>query len=215
MNLILLGPPGSGKGTQAQELAARRGMVQLSTGEMLRAAVKAGTEVGKQADAIMRSGGLVSDDIVIRIIADRIGEPDCKNGFILDGFPRTLPQAAALDQLLAGKGLKMDKVIELKVDDDALVDRIAGRFTCGKCGAGYHKTNKPTRIPGQCDTCGSQEFVHRADDNAETVKSRLMAYYRQTAPLTGYYFAKGNLTTIDGMAPIDQVSKQLDAVLNG
>lgn len=215
MNLILLGPPGSGKGTQAQELASRRGMVQLSTGDMLRAAVKAGTEVGKQADAIMRAGGLVSDDIVIRIISDRLNEPDCKNGFILDGFPRTLPQAAALDKLLASKGLKLDHVVELKVDDEALVDRIAGRFTCAKCGAGYHDTNKPTKVAGKCDGCGSTEFVRRADDNAETVKSRLMAYYRQTAPLTGYYFAKGNLTTLDGMAPIDAVAKQLDAVLKG
>lgn len=213
MNLILLGPPGAGKGTQAQELAARRGLVQLSTGDMLRAAVKAGTEVGKQADAIMKAGGLVSDDIVIRIIADRIEEPDCAKGFILDGFPRTLPQAAALDVLLASKNKKLDKVIELKVDDGALIDRISGRFTCGKCGAGYHDTNKPTKVPGVCDSCGSTEMIRRADDNAETVKNRLMAYYRQTAPLLGYYYAYQKLVSIDGMAAIAEVAKQLDAVV--
>ena len=213
MNLILLGPPGAGKGTQAQELAARRGLVQLSTGDMLRAAVKAGTDVGREADAVMKAGGLVSDDIVIRIISERIDQPDCANGFILDGFPRTLPQAAALDVLMQQKGKKLDKVIELKVDDSALIDRISGRFTCGKCGAGYHDQNKPTKVAGTCDSCGSTEFVRRADDNAETVKNRLMAYYRQTAPLLGYYFAYQRLVSIDGMAPIADVARQLDEVV--
>ena len=213
MNLILLGPPGAGKGTQAQELAARRGLVQLSTGDMLRAAVKAGTDVGREADAVMKAGGLVSDDIVIRIISERIDQPDCANGFILDGFPRTLPQAAALDVLMQQKGKKLDKVIELKVDDSALIDRISGRFTCGKCGAGYHDQNKPTKVAGTCDSCGSTEFVRRADDNAETVKNRLMAYYRQTAPLLGYYFAYQRLVSIDGMAPIADVARHLDDVV--
>lgn len=215
MNLILLGPPGAGKGTQAQEISAKRGMVQLSTGEMLRAAVKAGTEVGMKAKAIMEQGGLVSDDIVIGIIADRIDQPDCAKGFILDGFPRTLPQAAALDKLLVAKRKKLDAVIEMRVDDGLLVERISGRFSCAKCGAGYHDKHKPTRMPGVCDSCGSQQFSRRADDNAETVKNRLMAYYRETAPLIGYYFAKGNLKTLDGMAAIDDVTRAIDKILDG
>ncbi len=214
MIVILLGPPGAGKGTQAQKLAQTRGLVQLSTGDMLRAAVKAGSEVGKQAEAIMKAGGLVSDDIVIRIIADRIQEPDCKTGFLLDGFPRTLNQAASLDKLLEDAGRKLDVVVELKVDDDALVERITGRFTCASCGMGYHDTFKKPKTDGVCDQCGSKEFSRRADDNAETVKSRLMAYYRETAPLVGYYFAKDRLRSIDGMAEIGEVSKQLDDVLD-
>jgi adenylate kinase len=213
MNLILLGPPGAGKGTQAQQLADKRGLVQLSTGEMLRAAVKAGSEIGKRAEAVMKSGALVSDDIVIGIIAERIDQPDCAGGFILDGFPRTLPQAAALDKLLTQKRKTLDHVIELKVDDGALIDRISGRFSCSKCGAGYHDEYKQPKVAGVCDVCGSTEFTRRADDNAETVKNRLMAYYRETAPLTGYYFCKGNLKTVDGMAPIDEVGRQLEAVL--
>jgi adenylate kinase len=215
MNLILLGPPGTGKGTQAQQLADKRGLVQLSTGEMLRAAVKAGSEIGKRAEAVMKSGALVSDEIVIGIIADRIDQPDCANGFILDGFPRTLLQAAALDKLLNEKRKTLDHVIELKVDDGALIDRISGRFSCSKCGAGYHDKYKQPKVAGVCDVCGSTEFTRRADDNAETVKNRLMAYYRETAPLTGYYFCKGNLKTVDGMAAIDEVGRQLDAVLEG
>lgn len=214
MNLILLGPPGAGKGTQAEELVKRRGLVQLSTGSMLREAVKAGTEVGKQAEAVMKSGGLVSDDIVIRIIADRIAKPDCAKGFILDGFPRTLAQAAALDKLLTERKLKLDSVIELKVDDAALIGRISGRFSCAKCGAGYHDTNKPTKVKGTCDNCGSTEFTRRADDNAATVEKRLMEYYRETAPLIGYYFAKGNLKRVDGMAPIAEITKAIEAVLD-
>lgn len=213
MNLILLGPPGAGKGTQSQELAARRGLIQLSTGEMLRAAVKAGTEIGQKAEAVMKSGGLVSDDIVIGIIADRIDQPDCAKGFILDGFPRTLAQAAALDKLLVSKKRKLDGVIEMRVDDAALVDRISGRFACSKCGAGYHDTHKRPKTAGVCDSCGSTEFTRRADDNAETVGKRLMAYYRETSPLIGYYFAKGILHTVDGMAPIGEVTQQIEGVL--
>jgi len=214
MIVILLGPPGAGKGTQAQTLAKTRGIIQLSTGDMLRAAVKAGTEVGKQAESIMKAGGLVSDEIVIRIIADRIREPDCAKGFLLDGFPRTLPQAVGLDALLEQQNKKIDVVVEMKVDDAALVDRITGRFTCAKCGAGYHDSFKTPKVDNTCDTCGSHEFSRRADDNAETVKSRLMAYYRETAPLIGYYFAKGKLKSIDGMAQIDEVERQLNTVLD-
>lgn len=188
MNLILLGPPGAGKGTQAEALAKRRGLIQLSTGDMLRAAVKAGTPIGKQAEAVMKAGGLVSDDIVIGIIADRIDQPDCANGFILDGFPRTLKQAAALDKLLESRGKALDTVVELKVDDTVLLSRIEKRAR---------------------DTLAAGGTV-RADDNADALKTRLMAYYRETAPLLGYYFAKGKLRTIDGMASIEDVARQLD-----
>jgi len=214
MNLILLGPPGAGKGTQAAAIARTRGLVQLSTGDMLRAAVKAGTEVGKQAKAIMERGDLVPDEVAIRIIDDRIAQPDCDAGFILDGFPRTLPQAAALDDLLARKGKQLDLVIELKVDDAALVERISGRYACAKCGAGYHDKFKQPKAPGVCDVCGSAEFVRRADDNAETVKNRLMAYYKETSPLIGYYFAKGKLKSVDGMAPIEQVTREIERLLD-
>ena len=192
MNLILLGPPGAGKGTQGENLAKKRGLIQLSTGDMLRQAVKAGTPVGLVASAIMEAGGLVPDDVVINIIAERIAQPDCAKGFILDGFPRTLKQAAALDELLTAKGKQIDAVIELKVNDDALLSRIENRA-------------RETIAAGG---------VPRADDNAEALRKRLMAYYRETAPLTGYYFAKGKLHCLDGMAPIPQVEAQVDAVLN-
>jgi adenylate kinase len=192
MKLILLGPPGAGKGTQAEALAKRRGLIQLSTGDMLRAAVKAGTEIGRKAEAIMKSGGLVSDDIVIGIISERISQPDCANGFILDGFPRTLKQAAALDQLLDSKGTILDLVIELKVDDEALAARIEKRAQ---------------------DTIAAGG-TPRADDNAEALKTRLLAYYRETSPLIGYYFAQGKLKTIDGMQPIEEVARQIDALLD-
>jgi len=213
MNLILLGPPGAGKGTQAKEIANRHGLVQLSTGDMLRAAVKAGTEVGKKAKAIMEKGELVSDEIVIGIISDRIDEPDCQNGFILDGFPRTLAQASALDDLLARKGKTLDAVVDLKVDAKRLVERIVGRYTCAKCGEGYHDTFKKPKTEGVCDVCGSTEFTRRADDNAETVTTRLMAFYRDTSPLIGYYYCKGNLRSVDGMAPIDKVASAIETIL--
>ncbi len=213
MNLILLGPPGAGKGTQAKAISDKRGLAQLSTGDMLRAAVAAGTEVGRKAKAIMDRGELVPDQVVIEIIEQRIAEPDCKNGFILDGFPRTLAQAAALDQLLAARGKKLDAVIEMKVDDAVLIDRIAGRFTCAKCGEGYHDRFKRPAKEGVCDKCGGTQFTRRADDKAETVQTRLMAYYRETSPLIGYYFAKGKLATVDGMAPIADVTRQIDEVL--
>ncbi len=214
MNLILLGPPGAGKGTQAEQIAVKHGILQLSTGEMLRAAVKAGSEVGLKAKAIMELGGLVSDEIVVGIISDRIDQPDCAKGFILDGFPRTLPQAAALETLLATKGKMLDAVIEIKVDDEALVERITGRFSCAKCGAGYHDKYKAPAEEGVCDKCGSTEFSRRADDNEETVRNRLMAYYRETAPLIGYYFAKDRLKSVDGMADIDEVTRQINAILD-
>ncbi|MGE5513069.1 MAG: adenylate kinase [Bacteroidota bacterium] len=214
MNLILLGAPGAGKGTQAKELESRRGLIQLSTGDMLRAAAKAGTELGSRVKGIMDRGELVSDDIVVNIIAERISQPDCRKGFILDGFPRTLAQAAALDEMLARERRKLDLVIELKVDYNRLVERIVGRYTCAKCGEGYHDRFKRPKVRGTCDVCGSHEFTRRADDNAETVATRLMAYYRETAPLTGYYFCKGILRTVDGMEPIGEVAKAIDDLLN-
>ena len=213
MNLILLGPPGAGKGTQAEALVKKHGFVQLSTGAMLRDAVKAGSDVGRQADAVMKAGGLVSDAIVIGVIADRIGQPDCARGVIFDGFPRTLPQAAALDELLAKRNMPLHAVIELKVDDAALIGRIAGRYSCANCGAGYHDTNKIPNVAGVCDSCGSTKFTRRADDNAETVQKRLLEYYRETSPLIGYYFAKGKLKRVDGMAAIGDITLAVEAAL--
>ncbi len=215
MHLILLGPPGAGKGTQAKEIAARHGLVQLSTGDMLRAAVAAGTEVGRRAKAIMDRGELVPDAVVVGIISERLDQPDCKAGAILDGFPRTLAQAAALDKVLAEKKRRLDAVIELKVDDDRLIERIAGRFTCSKCGEGYHDRFKQPKVQGVCDVCQGTEFTRRPDDNAETVTRRLMVYYRETSPLIGYYFCKGSLRTVDGMASIPDVAKAIDKVLAG
>jgi adenylate kinase len=213
MNLILLGPPGAGKGTQANELAARHRLIQLSTGAMLREAVEAKSPMGVKLAAVMKSGGLVSDDIVIKIVEERIALPDCKTGFILDGFPRTLPQAAALEKLLKVKKQRLDAVIELKVDDALLVERIVGRFECGKCKTGYHDKFKPTAVPHVCDKCGASEFKRRPDDNEETVKARLLAYYKETSPLVGYYFAKGSLHQIDGMAAMDKVTASLEDIL--
>ncbi|MFA7430187.1 MAG: adenylate kinase [Rhodospirillaceae bacterium] len=211
--LIFMGPPGGGKGTQAQRLQDEYGIVQLSTGDMLRAAVTSGSEIGLKAKAVMEAGKLVSDDIVIGIIDDRLDQADCANGFILDGFPRTVAQAEALDGLLATKGLALDAVLELRVPDSLLVDRITGRFTCAKCGAGYHDSFKKPKVEGVCDSCGGTDFKRRADDNAETVTSRLEAYHAQTAPLLPYYETQGLLTVVDGTLPIDEVTRQLEAAL--
>ena len=215
MNLILLGPPGCGKGTQSRRLEDKFGMVQLSTGDMLRAAVASGSEIGQKAKAVMEAGDLVSDEIVIGIIAERIDQPDAREGFILDGVPRTVAQAEALDGMLAEKELQLDGVVELAVDDAVLVDRVSGRYTCAKCGEGYHDRHKQPAKDGICDNCGGTEFSRRADDNAETVKSRLAAYYEQTAPIIPYYRDKGVYKTVDGMADIDDVTKQLEEVVGG
>jgi adenylate kinase len=215
LNLILLGPPGAGKGTQAKKLTDERGLVQLSTGDMLRAEVASGSALGLEAKKIMDAGQLVSDAIMIGMIDKRIDQPDCAKGFVLDGFPRTEPQAEALDAMLARKGKKIDAVIELAVDEDALIERISGRFTCAKCGTGYHdKFHRPQK-DGICDKCGGTEFVRRADDNAETVKARLVAYRKQTAPILPYYKGKGLLNSVDGMADMSDVAKQIDRALAG
>lgn len=211
--LILMGPPGGGKGTQAKRLQDRYGIVQLSTGDMLRAAVKAGSPVGLQAKAVMDAGKLVSDDIMISLISERIDQADCANGFILDGFPRTIAQAEALDKLLKEKGIKLDKVIEVTVPDEKLIERITGRFTCSTCGEGYHDTFKQPKRPGVCDACGGTTFSRRADDKAETVVARLKAYHDQTAPLMPYYRAKGVLEEIDGDREIGAVSRDLERAL--
>lgn len=214
MNLILLGPPGAGKGTQAKLIEDKHGMKQLSTGDMLRAAVKAGTETGKRAKAIMDRGDLVPDEVVVSIISDRIGAPDLTKGFILDGFPRNTAQAEALDAMLERKGLKLDAVIEMKVDDESLVQRIVGRYTCVKCGKGYHDIFDKPKAAGVCDACGSTEFTRRVDDNEKTVRDRLGIYNKETAPLVTYYGVKGKLKTIDGMAAISDVTRQIEGVLS-
>ncbi len=213
MNLILFGPPGAGKGTQADLLKKNHDIAKLSTGDMLRAAVASGTEVGMQAKDIMAAGKLVPDEIMIALIKDRIAEQDCANGFILDGFPRTVAQAEALDKMLAAEGKRLDYVIELKVDDEKLTKRITGRFSCAKCGAGYHDSFKPLQEEGKCDECGATEFTRREDDKAETVTKRLESYHAQTAPLLPYYTQKGVLLSVDGMADINEVSGQIESLL--
>jgi adenylate kinase len=213
MNLILLGPPGSGKGTQAKRVEQAHGIPQLATGDMLRAATLSGSELGLRVKSIMDSGQLVPDDIIIEMIADRIGQPDCRNGFILDGFPRTLPQAQALDEMLAQRGLRLDHVIEIEVDEGALVDRLAGRFSCQRCGASYNERDNLPKVNGVCDACGACEFVCRADDRPETVKARLNVYHRQTAPILPYYRDRGILRCVDGMAEIDVVAREIEAIL--
>ena len=213
MNLILLGPPGAGKGTQARRLEDTRGLVQLSTGDMLRAMVAEGGPLGQQAKEIMAAGKLMPDDLMVQVIGERISKPDVKNGFILDGFPRTVAQAEALDKMLADKGLKLDHVIEMQVVDDILVERVTGRYTCTKCGKGYHDSFEKPKVEGVCDACGGTEFKRRADDNADTVKTRLAQYHEQTAPILPYYRDRGVLKTVDGMADIDEVTRQIEALL--
>jgi len=213
MNIILLGPPGAGKGTQAERLVESRGLVQLSTGDMLRAAAKTDTEIGHRVKKIMELGQLVSDDVMVEMIHERILQPDCKNGFILDGFPRTVVQAEALDVMLQKQGMKLDMVIEMAVQEEALVARIVGRFACAKCKHGYHDTFLPTKVPGVCDVCGSTEFTRRADDKAETVHARMEAYRAQTMPILPYYQGHGILRRVDGMADIDVVTQEIEAQL--
>lgn len=212
MNIVLLGPPGAGKGTQARILEADRGMIQLSTGDMLRAARSSGTPMGRKVAAIMDAGELVTDEIVIGLIEERL-EGDQGGGFIFDGFPRTLPQADALGELLAKHGTTLDTVIEMRVDDEALVQRITARATCGKCGEVYNDITKPIPADGKCTNCGASDFRRRADDNAESLRTRLMEYYKKTSPLIGYYYAKGNLASVDGLGEIDAVAAEVAQAL--
>ena len=214
MNIILLGPPGAGKGTQASRLQDERGMVQLSTGDMLRAAVKDGTPIGLKAKAVMEAGELVSDEIVSGIIGEALDKLPADTGVIFDGYPRTAAQAESLDGILASRGRKLDHVIELAVDEDALVERITGRFTCGKCGEGYHDTFKQPKVAGTCDQCGSTEFKRRPDDNEETVRTRMAEYRAKTAPILPIYEARGLLKKVDGMAEIASVNSAIEAILD-
>lgn len=212
-NIILLGPPGAGKGTQAKRLEEARGMVQLSTGDMLKEAIAKGTDLGRRVEGIMARGELVTDEIVIGLIEAKMRD-GAKGGFIFDGFPRTLRQADALGDLMTRTGATLDSVIEMQVDDGALVARITGRFTCGNCGAVYHDVTHPTKVAGTCDACGSTNLKRRADDNAETLKTRLMEYYKKTSPLIGYYYAKGQLSAVDGLAEVEAVADAIASVLD-
>lgn len=211
--LILLGPPGAGKGTQARMLEERFGLVQLSTGDLLRAAVAQGTPAGLAAKAVMEAGGLVSDEIVLAILKDRMAGPDVVRGVILDGFPRTAGQAAALDTLLADAGQKVTAAVSLEVDDEAMIARVAGRYTCANCGEGYHDTFKQPAVAGVCDKCGGTEFKRRADDTAETARARLQAYHAQTAPLIAHYRALGVLEEIDAMGTIEEIAAGLGSIV--
>ena len=214
MNIILLGPPGAGKGTQASRLEATRGMIQLSTGDMLRAAVKSGSPVGLQAKAVMDAGALVSDEIVSGIIDEKLGTLDAGQGVIFDGYPRTAAQAEQLDRILAGRGRTLDQVIELEVDEDKLVARIVGRYTCAQCGAGYHDTFKQPRVAGTCDVCGAHEFKRRPDDNEATVRTRMTEYRAKTTPIIPIYEGRGLLARVDGMGEIDDVTRAIEAILD-
>jgi len=214
MNLVLLGPPGAGKGTQAKRLQDLRSLVQLSTGDMLRAAVAAGTDLGRQAGQLMEQGQLVPDALVIGLIAESMDEGEDGAGFILDGFPRTIGQAEALDTLLQSRGEAVDRVVVIEVDDDALVARITGRFTCASCGEGYHELFKTPKVEGVCDVCGGTKFSRRADDTEEVVRKRLKAYHAQTEPLIGYYKAQNKVSAVDGMADIETVQKEIDRALD-
>ena len=215
LNIILLGPPGAGKGTQASRLESEHGMIQLSTGDMLRAAVKAGTPIGLQAKAVMDAGELVSDEIVSGLIGERLDELGNETSVIFDGYPRTAAQADALDALLSERGRKLDHVIELQVEEDALVDRITGRFSCAKCGEGYHDRYKLPKVEGTCDVCGSHEFKRRPDDNEETVRTRMAEYRAKTAPILPYYEARGLVRRVDGMQRVEAVADAIDAILDG
>lgn len=215
MNLILLGPPGAGKGTQAERLRKSHGLKQLSTGDMLRAQVASGSDLGSEAKSIIEAGKLVPDELVVRIVGDRLDQGDLGNGFILDGFPRTAEQARALDSMLATKGIPLDGVIEMKVDDDLLTERITGRYSCAKCSAGYHDKYKRPATPGICDECSSTDFRRRADDNEATVRQRLAEYHAQTAPIAAHYADEGKLRQVDGTASIDEVARQIEDVLEG
>lgn len=211
--VILLGPPGSGKGTQAKTIQETHRIVQLSTGELLRAEVASGSDVGKRAKEIIEAGKLVPDALIVELVAARIQKPDCSNGLILDGFPRTLPQAEALDAMLNRAGLAIDHVVEIVVDDEAMIRRITGRFSCSTCGAGYHEEFQKPAVEGVCDKCGGNTFARRADDNQETVRARLVEYHAQTEPIIGYYEKSGVFSRVDGMASIEEVKRQIDGIL--
>lgn len=213
MNIILLGPPGAGKGTQARLLVEGRGMVQLSTGDMLREARSSGTEMGRCVAEVMDKGHLVTDEIVIGLIRERIEAGQTGQGIIFDGFPRTLAQADALERLLAEQGMRLDHAVEMRVDDEVLVDRVSGRATCATCGEVYHDRTKPIPADGHCTVCGGEKFSRRADDNAESLRTRIMAYYKQTSPLIGYYHAKGILVGVDGLREIPEVAEEVARVL--